>query len=231
MAITPLEMGEEYSFKWDPIGSPYSIKAGYEILRGDFSFSPPWDVWKQVLKLEALPKIKNFIWALGKGKIPTTNNLKKKGIQGASSFPLCNVAKESIHRLFFACSFAQNCQKFLTSPLIMEIEANFSILDSIDLWKKKYPYAKKKKSLVKIIWDTLPYAFLWNIWLMRNKVIFHDQKPCVRKMQSNTWSLTVETILAKKNIYFNVNDMQVEERQIFICVLDHLPRYQRPSAR
>ena len=75
------------------------------------------------------------------------------------------------------------------------------------------------------------YVLLWNIWLMRNKITFQDQKSCMRKVQSKTRSLIVEAILAKNNSYFNANEMHVEEIQIFRCVLDHLPNYQRPPAR
>ena len=106
---TPLARREEDNFTWDPTGSPYSIKAGYEILLGEIYPSPSWAAWKQVWNSKALPKIKIFTWTLAKGKTLTVDNLNKKGIQGASRCSLCNVAEESIQHLFVACSFGQNC--------------------------------------------------------------------------------------------------------------------------
>ena len=42
----PLARGEEDNFRWDPTRSPYSIRAGYEILLGETYPSLPWATWK-----------------------------------------------------------------------------------------------------------------------------------------------------------------------------------------
>lgn len=76
--VAPTLRYEEDNFRWDPLGTTYTIKAGYDALLDDFLPSPLWVLCKQVWKSESLPKIKIFIWILFKGKILTTNNLKKK---------------------------------------------------------------------------------------------------------------------------------------------------------
>jgi len=57
------------------------------------------------------------MWTLLKGKILTTDNLKKKGCEGLSHCPMCQGSEENIQHLCFGCPFARACWKGLVSPL------------------------------------------------------------------------------------------------------------------
>ena len=57
--------------------------------------------------------------------------------------------------------------------------------------------------------------------MARNKMIFQNKKPCPRKVQNKTWSLSIETILSKSTGHINFNDLQAEERTFLGRVLDN----------
>lgn len=76
--IAPLKQDCKDDFHWDPSGSTYSIKAGYQTLCNMEYPAPTWSLWNLVWRSEALPKIKFFIWTLLKGKILTSDNLKNE---------------------------------------------------------------------------------------------------------------------------------------------------------
>lgn len=74
---TPTSIQEEDTFAWDPSEGCYTVKTGYKALQ-DQQNHQDWAHWKSVWKIESLPKIKMFIQTLLKGKILTSENLKKK---------------------------------------------------------------------------------------------------------------------------------------------------------
>ena len=76
--VAPLKKECQDSFRWDPSSSSYTIKYGYESLLKDHYPTPPWAIWKQIWKSEALPKVKIFTWIVLKGKILTSKKLKKE---------------------------------------------------------------------------------------------------------------------------------------------------------
>lgn len=49
------------------------------------------------------------MWTLLKGKILTTDNLKKKGYEGPSRYAMCQKSEENIQHLFVECPFARAC--------------------------------------------------------------------------------------------------------------------------
>jgi len=134
---------EEEKFIWDPLGTTYAIKASYDALLDDFIPSPSWVLWKQVWKSESMPRIKIIIRTVFKGKILITDNLEKRGIQGASRCPLCSDVEESIQDLFVDCSFASQAWSSLHHLLNLKIERNSSIYAIIVKWKKVTPVPKR----------------------------------------------------------------------------------------
>jgi len=91
-SIAPTFKNDKDEFRWDPTGTSYSIKAGYDYLSSKEHPAPAWIHWKILKKAEAITKIKFFMWTLLKGKILTVKNLKKGGIVGPSRCPNCNGA-------------------------------------------------------------------------------------------------------------------------------------------
>ena len=106
---SPIHRDEEDNYLWDPSNGQYTVKTGYKILQ-DQTNQQEWEPWKIAWKSESLPKIKNFIWTLLKGKILTSENLKRKrGFHGPSRCPLCQQVEETIQHLFQDYKFSREC--------------------------------------------------------------------------------------------------------------------------
>lgn len=84
----PINKTTQDNFVWDPSGEKFTVKSRYNFLQPSNNLEN-WNLWIAVWKNECLPKIKIFAWTLLKGKILTTENLRKKGIQGPSMSCLC----------------------------------------------------------------------------------------------------------------------------------------------
>lgn len=77
----------------------YTLKSGYKITQFDVgdgrsidnpSTNPENSLWKYVWKANVMPKIKNFVWRLLIGALPTRVNLLKRGLGFSSSCPICS---------------------------------------------------------------------------------------------------------------------------------------------
>lgn len=77
----PINREEQDDFIWEPNGGEYTVKSGYNLLQ-EHQSQQDWSLWKAAWKTECLPKIKFFMWTLLKGKILTSENLKKKEYKG-----------------------------------------------------------------------------------------------------------------------------------------------------
>jgi len=173
-----------------------------------------------VWKLEALPKIKFFIWALLKGKILTTENLQKIGINGPSRCPNCYGAEETMHHLFVDCPYAVDCWKKLSLIDNLPWNSQHSIGEVIHVWKKSCPWKNKRSNLVKRVWNTLPYTMLWSIWLARNQKTFKDKSSTTRIVCNKAKNLALETITVKTQSNIDVAMYSVEERSFISYILD-----------
>lgn len=87
--IAPTKRNSDDGFRWDPSSSNYIVKSAYQQICSNEHPMPIWTQWKIAWKTEALQKIKFFIWVLLKGKVLTSENLKKHGVIGPSHCPNC----------------------------------------------------------------------------------------------------------------------------------------------
>ncbi|XP_043814106.1 uncharacterized protein LOC122724009 [Manihot esculenta] len=63
------------------------------------------DLWKKVWALDVPPKVRDFIWRLFRGVLPTRDNLARRGVDVPLGCLFCD-ANESIDHLFFSCPMA-----------------------------------------------------------------------------------------------------------------------------
>lgn len=168
---------------------------------------PPWVYWKTVWKSEAIPKVKFFIWTLLKGKILTSYNFQKRGIVGPSRCPNCQEAEKTIQHLFNSCPFAISCWNGISPAGTTTWNPQHSIGEILNIAKR--------------VWNSLPYALLWKIWLARNHKIFRDQETITRKLCSKAKILALETITAKKTKKNDISSLCVEERDYISSLIDN----------
>ena len=151
---------------------------------------PIWTQWKIAWKSETLPKIKFFIWVLLKGKVLTSDNLKKLCNLGPSRCPNCQATEETIQHLFINFPFTNACWKedFLKDQLPWG--SHSFIAELLQLWKRNYPWQRKKNNVARRVWNALPYSMLWSIWLARNHAIFKN-----KKIDSGSYTARQEALL------------------------------------
>jgi hypothetical protein len=63
-------------------------------------------IWNKVWSPDNLLMVNVFFWLLVHGRIPTMENLKKRGIQGPTWTILCRNSEETRKHLFLNCPFA-----------------------------------------------------------------------------------------------------------------------------
>ncbi|KAF6145345.1 hypothetical protein GIB67_016806 [Kingdonia uniflora] len=89
-------------WKLDLIGK-FSVKGAFESIRNKGQAN----LWIKFLFRRAIhPRFFMWGWRLCHGKLPTDDNVQKKGITLVSRCCLCSNNSESIHHLFWDCSFS-----------------------------------------------------------------------------------------------------------------------------
>jgi len=219
-SIAPTFKNNKDEFRWDPTGTNYSIKASYDYLSSKEHPAIAWIHWKILKKVEAIPKIKFFMWTLLKGKILTADNLKKRGIVGPSRCPNCNVAEESIQHLFISCPFAVSCWNNIIPSALSIWNSQHSIDEALNNWKRNFPWQSMKHNPAKRVWDTLPFSLLWRIWIAQNSMIFQDKKTSIRRLSIKAKSLATETIASKITKKIDTTSLWTEERDFIQNLLD-----------
>eukprot|EP00253_Pinus_taeda_P007019 PITA_07019 len=222
----PIKKGATDGFRWDPTGPSYTIKSGYHYICNSTYQIPIWNHWRIIWKSEAIPKIKFFNWLLLKGKVLTSENLRKRGINGPSRCPNRCSAEETIQHLFLDCPFAKRCWINLSSLGNINWQPQQNISEAIHEWKKNCPWKDKRSKIVKRIWAIIPHNLLWRIWLTRNKKIFQNKERNVRMTCNKAHTLAQETIAAKYKGKIQAADYSVEERSVIRHILDRPGQHQ-----
>jgi len=87
--------------------------------------------------------------------------------------------------------------------------------------EEELPWQHKKNNRAKRVWDALPYALLWKIWLTRNRKIFRDQETITKQLCIKAKSLALETIAAKNTKKIDTTSLCVEERDFISSLIDN----------
>ena len=103
-----------------------------------------------------LPKIDILCWTLVHGKILTSENLEKRGIEGPFRCPLCCDNKETILHLFFECNYAKIVWSMLTEPWFDKVEIPGNAQQCFTNWEKAFKGDLNIKKGVKDCWMKLP---------------------------------------------------------------------------
>ncbi|XP_019431608.1 PREDICTED: uncharacterized protein LOC109338759 [Lupinus angustifolius] len=125
--------------------------------------------WRNNIWFNSIPPSKSFItWRLLNGKMPTDDNLQKRGCYMGSMCCLCRSNTEGSSHLFLTCPFAIYLWNWLGSHLAISIDTSFvTTLFSIcnNSWSKQM----NEMLSVCIIYT------IHTIWLCRNKNRFEDK--------------------------------------------------------
>lgn len=99
---------------------------GVMSFKGAFLYlNPPKNAipWCRIIWSSSIPPTKSFIvWRLVHNRLPTDENLKKKGCSNASICNLCNCSEEASSHLFLTCQFAKDIWSWFGSVIYKHID-------------------------------------------------------------------------------------------------------------
>lgn len=144
----------------------FTTKSCYKLLADNIATTStissfPWkQFWK---KMKTQPKIHTFAWKVLHNGLVVFSCLARFNNHIHNICSLCNSEEESVNHLLFSCQFSKVV--FQASPLSVEILDGVSSMDIIQNWLSQSDQG---------IMLNLGSCILWNIWKMRNDIIFNN---------------------------------------------------------
>ncbi|XP_057426183.1 uncharacterized protein LOC130719582 [Lotus japonicus] len=155
-------------WKHDNMGM-FSVKSLCAVVEARWFSEDGWSVPKSLRPI--LPsKIALFLWQVQKNRVATKENLRRRGValeEGATCV-LCLGAPETVAHLFLHCP---KVWQLWVSVLHRE-GVWWGVSESIQACLAEW--GSLRRSTARILWDLIPYALCWVVWLARNNVIFKE---------------------------------------------------------
>ncbi|GJT72799.1 RNA-directed DNA polymerase, eukaryota, reverse transcriptase zinc-binding domain protein [Tanacetum coccineum] len=172
----------------------YSVKSAREYIDQQVLISSSTPTrWSKLIPI----KLNIFMWRLALDKLPTRNNLAKRGIIAPCSLcPICRMDIESRDHLFFRCPMAFDLIRLFSRWWSLQIP---SLLD-YTAWEAWIAGLRLKK-LQKLVLEASFSSLWWHIWVFRNAYLFSDKKPLKGLIFDNFVSQTYDWV---SNSYVSV---------------------------
>lgn len=92
--------------------------------------------WTKLIWNRLIPPSKSFVaWKLVHNRIPTNDQMQKRGCMLASIYCICHSAAETADNIFLNCRFATDLCNWLGSVLNLQIDRS-SIMTVFSIWNK-----------------------------------------------------------------------------------------------
>lgn len=143
----------------------FSVKAAY--LLHLHSKNYPSRNLKWIWSLNCHPRIKFFTWLICHDSVATILNLAKKGMSLYPYCVMCGTHDESVDHLFQSCPISLMIFSMCSFPSNTDCADFFT-------WFKACA-TSKDPSYLHIPFGTIFLYYVWNIWLSRNRKIFHNE--------------------------------------------------------
>ncbi|TQD76419.1 hypothetical protein C1H46_038047 [Malus baccata] len=156
----------------------FSFSDGYEIVRHRF----PVKSWASIIWRPFIPpRYSILVWKILFNKLPTEDQLQRRGIPLAPICQLCHKNSESIDHIFSSCEFAQCAWRWLATQFGTIIPPKGSLSDLwLDFLSKRFsPHLRN-------VWLASGFFLLMAIRKMRNKVKFEGKPPSFSRLCRST---------------------------------------------
>ncbi|KAJ3679650.1 hypothetical protein LUZ60_017661 [Juncus effusus] len=152
-------------WRWTAQGS-YSVRSAY-----NFFFktnrNSHWNA--KVWQLKVPTKIRFFLWLLGLNRLPTQQNLQKKGWTTITACTLCSTGSvETIQHLFILCPYSVHFWNRMSTPSLSSDESTLAFWERI---RRNRCTPTEKKD-----WDVKWAAGCWTLWKQRNQRVFNNKR-------------------------------------------------------
>lgn len=135
---------------------------------------PSERIWKTG---QVPPKVGFFLWTIIRGRVLTTENLKKRGWHIVSRCSFCLAAEESVEHLFVSFHVIQSLWRYFSDSFgvdfqsVPHLKGRLAIKPRLNLSRVGRMY-----------WDTCIHAISWGVWLERNRRIFYGKLRSLNQM-------------------------------------------------
>jgi hypothetical protein len=118
--------------------------------------SPNPSHWKFIWSTLSIPKVDLFCWNIAHRSILTTENLKKRGLEGPSRCSLCKNHEENIDHLLLSCAYSKGVWQE-----VLPTDTPSSVLPAITAellsnWAVSSPFSLVNKNMLKKVSLLLP---------------------------------------------------------------------------
>lgn len=148
------------------VATPYTIKRGCDMMNEQIhDVKVTWDkiVWERM----TLPKHRFIMWLAMLGKLRTKDVLWRIGVVNDQQCLLCNAQTEQIQHLFFECTYSKACLTGIKEWLGWK--SNAQCLEKLTKQISKI----KQRSVKKKIFAVVLSSTVYNIWRVRNDVLWN----------------------------------------------------------
>lgn len=177
--LPPLSAADRVIWTPDPLGK-FSVKSAHKLVisarLATMGESPPLD-WAKLWKLNIHERLKFFLWKVAWDILPTRIRLAKQlrgHFTGDISCLLCGTSKESLHHLFFGCSYSHLIWRLSPWPLNVE----YFLHNSSHRWLQALldPSTWLGVSLSRVHdFQVFAVVLMDSTWMARNRP-FHDNQ-------------------------------------------------------
>ena len=135
----------------------YSVKSAYHLCMeeiGDISYLHRSGCWSDIWKLKAPPKVKNLIWRIWRGCLPTRDRLLDRGVNCTSMCSMCEGNYEDAIHVLFDCPKARNVWRVsqLQNDVTVAMRNNNTVAEIVFHLIQNLPQIKLE-NFVTIVWS------------------------------------------------------------------------------
>jgi hypothetical protein len=114
------------------------------------------------------PRVACFAWTTAKGKIPTIDNLRRRGMIVVNRCWLCESDREFVDHLLLHCEVANALWNVIFSWFGLCWVMPGSVRELFACWWSS------GRSRSAVVWKMIPLCLMWCIWRERNIRCFED---------------------------------------------------------
>ena len=165
----------------------YSVRSAYKLCVTE-SHLHVTGYWLGIWKLKVPPKIKNLMWRMCRGCLPTRVRLLDKGVQGPTQCVSCDSNHEDLNHIFFECPSAVQVWNMagLWQSIRQAMAASPSVIDSIFSLLQSLSVTQSQRLA----------ALFWSIWKRRNNSVWEDVTDNCATVVERARSMTEEWKIA-----------------------------------
>lgn len=164
----------------DSSSGTLSFSNAYELFR-PHSIKQVWvsNLWGAAIP----PRFSMLTWRIFHNKLPTDDQLRKRGVPVVSVCQLCSTFghEETLTHLFITCTFAQHVWQWLACCFGTRLPSSGTLVDFWGSFTSK-PFSPQLMNL----WIASGLFSFMAIWKTRNKLRFENKKPSLMKIFRST---------------------------------------------